>query len=151
MWSLALHTLAASLLLVQCPPSDAALGAAPSDFGVTQSATRARILSAAATTYSVNETTLPGGTVIREYVARGGNVFAVSWNGPFMPDLRTLLGRHFDTLTSETAKSPKAGHNQVHIVRPEVVIVSGGHMRAYAGRAWIESDFPPGITAVDID
>ncbi|HZV65712.1 MAG TPA: DUF2844 domain-containing protein [Telluria sp.] len=147
-----MRMLTAGLLLAPCAPGHASLGAAPSDFGVTRSATRARILAAAAaTSYSVNETTLPSGTVIREYVASGGNVFAVSWNGPLMPDLRTLLGRHFDTLTSETAKSPKAGHNRVHIVRPEVVIVSGGHMRAYTGRAWIANDFPPGITAADID
>lgn len=145
-----MRMLAAGLLLAPCTPGHASLGAAPSDFGVTHGATRARIL-APATSYSVNETTLPSGTVIREYVARGGNVFAVSWNGPLMPDLRTLLGRHFDTLSSETAKSPKAGHNRVNIVRPEVVIVSGGHMRAYAGRAWIAGDFPSGITAADIN
>ena len=138
-------------LWTQCAASHAALGAAPTDFGIAQAGLKARILAFATSNYSVNETTLESGTLVREYVNRNGVVFAVSWKGPFLPDLRALLGKHFDTLTSETAKKPKAGHSQVSIARPDVVIVSRGHMRAYAGRAWMESEFPAGFAAANID
>ena len=138
-------------LWAQCAAGHAALGAAPTDFGIAQTGVKARVLAFATSNFNVNETTLESGTLVREYVNRNGVVFAVSWKGPFLPDLRTLLGSHFDTLTSETAKKTKAGHSQVNIARPEVVIVSRGHMRSYAGSAWMESEFPAGFSAANID
>ena len=144
-------TFALLWLWMQCAATHAALGATPTDFGIAQAGLKARVLAFATSNYKVNETTLESGTLVREYVNRNGVVFAVSWTGPFLPDLRTLLGNHFVTLTSETAKKPKAGHSQVNIARPEVVIVSRGHMRAYAGRAWMESEFPAGFSATNID
>jgi hypothetical protein len=151
-------------LMSLCASSQAALGSAPSSFSG-KTALKARSLAAAtsagggstggsavAAAYTVNETTLDGGTVVREYVGSSdGNVFAVSWNGPFMPDLRTLLGSHFATLTSAAAARPKAGHSQLSVKDGDVVIVSGGHMRAYAGRAWIVSALPAGVSADEIE
>lgn len=135
-----------------CPTAGAALGGAPTDFGVKDSGRQTRVLSAdkAAANYRINESTLSSGTVVREYVAANGVVFAVSWVGPFMPDLQALLGKHVDTLNAEAAKKPRAGNSQVSINRPDVVIHSGGHMRAYEGRAWVASEFPSGFTADDI-
>ena len=100
----------------------------------------------------MSETTLDSGTVVREYVGSSdGTVFAVSWSGAFMPDLRTLLGSHFATLTSAAAARPTAGHSQLSIKDSDVVIVSGGHMRAYAGRAWIISALPAGVSTDEIE
>ena len=141
----------ALILFMQCASGYAALGAAPTDFGTHQNASKARMLASAAGTYQVQETTLANGTVIREYVTRTGTVFAVSWHGPFLPDFRTLLGAHFDTMKSEAAKTPKAGHSQMNITRPELVIVSGGHMRAYVGRAWLVGQLPAQFNVDDID
>jgi uncharacterized iron-regulated protein len=151
------------VLATQCASSYAALGGAPSQFNATQSTVKARSLAAvsagasttstasSATTYSVSESTLAGGTVVREYATSAGVVFAVSWTGPQMPDLRTLLGEHFATMSNEAAKTSKAGHSQLRVVNPEVVIVSGGHMRAYKGRAWIPAQLPAGFTAANIE
>ncbi len=52
-------------------------------------------------TYSVNEAILPTGTRIQQYVSKAGKVFAVTWNGPFMPDLRQLMGSYFDTMIAD--------------------------------------------------
>ena len=82
---------------------------------------------------------------MREYVDADGVVFAVTWNGPFLPDLRELLGQHFATLRNESARQPKAGRGQVRVAQPDVTIESGGHMRAYTGRAWINSRLPAGF------
>lgn len=155
----ALAPIAFLSLMSLCASSQAALGSAPSAFSG-KTALKARSLaaassagsSAAAAAYTVNETMLDSGTVVREYVGSGdGNVFAVSWNGPFIPDLRTLLGSHFATLTSAAAARPKAGHSQLSVKDGDVVIVSGGHMRAYAGRAWIVSALPAGVSADEIE
>jgi hypothetical protein len=140
------------ILISRCACSYAALGSVPSDFGVQQTGVKARSLAAAGGTYHINESTLDSGTVVREYVAAStGTVFAVSWSGPLMPDLRTLLGASFTTLTTEAAKKPKAGHSQLYIAGQDLVIVSGGHMRAYTGRAWITSQLPAGVSAADIE
>src|SRR5262245_31252612 len=42
--------------------------------------------------YAVHEITAPNGTVVREYVSSGGRVFGIAWDGPFMPNIRQLLG-----------------------------------------------------------
>ena len=146
-------------LMSLCASSQAALGSVPSSFSG-KTAVKARSLAAAssaggstaAVAYTIKETTLDDGTVVREYVGSSdGNVFAVSWNGPFMPDLRTLLGSHFATLTSAAAARPTAGHSQLSVKDGDVVIVSGGHMRAYAGRAWIVSALPSGVSHDEIE
>lgn len=150
-------TLILTLLLLQSTAAYAALGSAPSNFGGTQPARLSahRLVatgaSAAATNYTVSETTLDSGTVVREYVAASGSVFAVSWSGPFVPDLRTLLGAHFDTMTQQAAKTPHAGHTQFTLNQSDVVIESGGHMRAYVGRAWIPGQLPAGFATADIN
>ena len=152
----ALLGLAGLALALASPPSFASLGAAPSTFANATDARQARLLAAnrgagtSGAACAVNVATLPGGTVVREYVA-DGVVFAVSWKGPFLPDLRTLLGRHFATLTAEASAHAKAGRAQLHIARPDVTIESTGHMRAHAGRAWVASLLPAGFDTDDIE
>jgi hypothetical protein len=105
---------------------------------------------AAAPLYTVHSLSTPQGVHVREYLSRSGVVFAVCWDGPFMPNLRQLLGVHFVTLKSELARTPRAGHSQVHIVRPEVVIESTGHMRSFRGSALIPAAVPAGVSAAEI-
>lgn len=142
-------------LAAQCAGSYAALGGAPSTFGNAPAAFKARSLAAtsatAAASYNVAESTLDSGTVVREYTSSAGVVFAVSWRGQTIPDLRTLLGGYFGTLTDAAAKQPKAGKSQLAVNGDDIVIVSGGHMRAYTGRAWVPSALPAGFTAANID
>lgn len=145
-----------AFLLACAVPCHASLGKAPSDFGGV-AARQAKSLAAtgatstATATYNVNTTTLASGTVVREYVATSGVVFAVSWTGPFLPDLRTLLGDQFTTLTTASARHAKAGHNRVNVAGSDVTIESGGHMRAYKGRAWINSLLPAGFDTDGIE
>lgn len=151
----ALRTLVTSVLLPAAALSHASLGSAPSTFpdAAGSRVVRAHALAAGnggAASYNVSTTVLTGGTTVHEYAGADGTVFAVSWNGPFLPNLRTLLGEQFQTLTSESAKHPKAGRGQLHIVHPDVTIESTGHMRAYAGRAWINAKLPAGFSTQDI-
>ncbi|WP_426113474.1 DUF2844 domain-containing protein [Massilia sp. PWRC2] len=148
--SVLLSDLAVVTALATAPCAHAALGSVPSD--LSNGARTARQLSALAAAsagpvsaaYSVSETTLESGTVVREYVGASGAVFAVSWSGPFLPDLRTLLGERFVTLTAATAAGQQRGRGHVGVASADVVIESGGHMRAWSGRAWLPGALPAG-------
>jgi hypothetical protein len=126
----------------------AALGAAPADFGAQALATRSNTLSTAtAARYTVLETRLDSGTTIHEYLNTNGTVFAVSWSGPFMPDLKELLGVHFETMKDHAARRQDSRRSRLALRGHDVVIVSTGHMRALEGRAWLPSRLPAGFDA----
>lgn len=99
--------------------------------------------------YRVHEIQLPSGTLLREYASLDGTVFAVTWHGPFMPNLRQTLGRYFD----EYATAPKSlhtDHNHLQIKLDDLVVQSSGHMRAYTGRAYLPQAIPDGVTLGDL-
>ena len=97
--------------------------------------------------YTVHESTLPTGTVVRQYASPAGTVFAVAWQGPYMPDLRQLLGASFNTMLTMQARARHAGHPTVDIGTDKLVIQSRGHMRAFVGRAYLPQNMPAGVTA----
>jgi hypothetical protein len=97
------------------------------------------------TSYRVHEIQLPSGTVMREFVAPNGNVFAVTWQGPTRPDLRQALGQYFDAFSS-APRSKFADRRHVQIQQGDLVLQSGGHMRALRGRAYLLSAIPSGVT-----
>ena len=135
-----------ALLLAYVGGSYAALGGLPEQFN-TEATT---VVSTVMSNYVRRDTTLATGTHVREYVSDSGIVFAVTWDGPFLPNLKALLGKHFDTMRAESAKKPGAGRSHLAMDSPEIVINSGGHMRAYEGSAWIPAEFPSGFTADDM-
>jgi hypothetical protein len=102
--------------------------------------------------HTVHEIRVPGGTVIKEYVSPGGTVFGISWQGPFRPDLRQLLGDYFDEFqeASRAAKRRGAGRGPLSMDTPELVVHLGGHPRAFFGRAYVPGLLPPGVAAKDI-
>lgn len=96
--------------------------------------------------YTVQEIVLPSGTRVRQYVSNAGVVFAVSWSGPFMPDLRQLLGPHFAALVAAQASGGHAGQRFIGVHQSGLVIESGGHPRSFAGRAYLPGAMPAGVT-----
>jgi hypothetical protein len=87
---------------------------------------------------------LPSGTVVREYVLRGGKVFAIVWAGPQLPSLRNLLGSYFDPYVSSPRERP-AQHNLRIVATPDWVVQSAGHPQAFIGRAWLPTQLPKGF------
>jgi len=112
-------------------------------------AKHARLLPALGN-YEVREMTLPTGTVVREYESMEGVVFAVAWSGPFMPDLRQLMGPHFDTMLARQAGKVHTGSRVVSQHEADLVVESGGHPRSFFGRAYLPGKVPPGVSAKDI-
>lgn len=129
----------------------AGLGGQPANPGP-----RARVAHAGAgatapvAAYTDLERQLESGTVIHEYLDASGVVFAVSWSGPYIPDLKELLGVHFDAMVEHAGKTARAGRSQLVLKRSDLVIVSGGHMGAFQGRAWLPAQLPAGFTPGDI-
>jgi hypothetical protein len=99
--------------------------------------------------YRVHEIQLPSGTVLREFAGVGGNVFAVAWSGPAIPDLRQALGRYFDVYVT-AAQARQGGRRHLRIEQSEFVMQSSGHMRAFSGRAYLPQGLPAGISAEEI-
>ena len=137
------------LLLAYAGLGHAELGGRPEQFDAEGSTAQSNVTSAGAA-YLTRDTTLATGTRVREYISDGGVVFALTWEGPILPDLKALLGKHFDAMVAESARMPRAGRSHIAVSGPEVVIHSGGHMRAFEGSAWIPGQLPAGFTADDV-
>jgi hypothetical protein len=87
---------------------------------------------------------------VRQYLSANGIVFAVTWSGPFKPDLRQLLGPHFDTMIARQSGTPHAGHPFTHLHENKLVIESRGHPRSFRGRAYLPDAIPAGVSPQDI-
>lgn len=92
--------------------------------------------------YSVRLMTMPSGTLVREYVAPNGTVFGVAWQGPTLPDLKTMLGASFDQYVAATAT--RRG-TPLEVSGSDLVVFSGGHLRAFAGYAYLPQAVPAGV------
>lgn len=99
--------------------------------------------------YRVHEITTPSGTVVREFVSSAGDVFAVAWTGPMMPNLRQTLGKYFDSYVA-AAQLKKANRRRVDVHEDNLIVEAGGHMRAYSGRAYLPQAVPSGVNIGDL-
>jgi hypothetical protein len=99
--------------------------------------------------YRVHEVQLPSGTLLREFVAQNGNVFAVAWTGPTRPDLRQALGQYFEPYAS-APRAKYSDRRHVQIQQGDLVVQAGGHMRALSGRAYLQSAIPSGVNLGDL-
>lgn len=94
--------------------------------------------------YTVYEIRMSSGVVIREYMSPAGNVFAVTWRGPWMPDLRRLLGRYFEVF-QRAERGQHARRRPFVVDAPDFVLHSSGRMRAFFGEAHVPSLVPAGV------
>jgi len=130
------------------PPAHATLGADISSVETDRQQMKGQLRVTSAAGYVVHEIQTPTGTVVREYVTAAGRVFAVSWRGPMMPDLRQTLGDSFQQYEN-AARAPHAMRRQLNIDHPDLVVRSSGRMRAYSGYAYLPALMPQGFTADD--
>ena len=132
-----------AMLLLVPAISLGALGATEASVEVDRVQFEARRSAQPTQFYTVHELTTPN-NIVREFVAPNGLVFAVTWQGPLLPDLRTLLGRHFEALRgSNRTRSP--AHSKLLLESPDLVIYSEGRLRAFSGRAYLPQLVPAGV------
>jgi hypothetical protein len=126
-------------------PAWAHLGGDVASVQADTAALGAQIRTTPTVQYDVHEISNDG-LVVHEYTTRQGQVFAVTWQGPFKPDLHQLLGGYFARLQSAT-NQPRSGSHQIfELSRPDLVVVSTGHMRAFQGLAYIPALLPVGVS-----
>jgi hypothetical protein len=142
-WVLALLIQAFSL------PALAALGGDLSSVESDQLKMKGMLRTTVASAYTVHEIQVPSGTIVREYVTPAGKVFAVTWRGPRVPDLRQTLGTYFTEFT-QAARPLHPNHTHFEVADAGFVLQSAGHMRAYSGRAYIPQLLPQNVTVTDI-
>jgi len=142
-----------ALLVLGMPsPVCATLGGSLESLQDDQIHLQAKVRNTVVGRYTIHEMTTPTGTVVREYVSPTGRVFGVSWQGPFIPDMRQLLGEYFEQY-SQAAKGQRerhVGRAPLDIQEPRLVVQTTGHMRAYSGRAYDPGLLPAGVSDHDI-
>ncbi|MCA8318588.1 DUF2844 domain-containing protein [Burkholderia cepacia] len=106
------------------------------------------------TNYSVRQTNLLGGTILREYIDQYNTVFAVAWEGPNVPDLSSLFGIYFNEYqkalqnyqaTCERSNYRTCPRGVVNLQLNDFVSHQGGHMLSFYGQAWLPDYLPTGV------
>jgi uncharacterized protein DUF2844 len=148
-WALlGLSSLLSVLLL--CLPAFAVLGEDVSTVRADGARMKSAIQFLPASSYSIHAMRAATGTVVREFVSPGGEVFGVAWQGPYLPDLRQLLGEHFEEYMRAAQNPARVRSRMMHLEIEDMVFESGGHMRFFVGRAYLRSKLPDGVTSNDV-
>lgn len=127
----------------------ATLGGDVASIQADQSAMNASLQITAEKGYAIHGLRTQAGLAVREYLSEAGQVFAVAWRGPTLPDLRQLLGNYYAAFTA-AAQAQRSGHGHLVIHRDDLVVESSGHMRAFFGRAYLPQQLPPGVKLSEI-
>jgi len=140
------------VLMAFCLPAVAALGgdlaSVQADTAHMKGAVKIQQLEA----YSVHEITDAHRTVVREYVSADGKVFGVAWQGPFLPDMKQILGSYLQQFSAgvEEHHVKNVGRRPLSIHQPGLVVETSGHVRAYYGRAFVPGLVPQGVDAGEV-
>jgi hypothetical protein len=100
--------------------------------------------------YDVHELATSTGSTVREFVGGDGKVFAVSWSGGWRPNLRDIMGTHYDRFISGTRGRLRA-RGPVRIELPGMVVFMGGYLRTFFGHVYLTDQLPAGFAAPGIE
>jgi len=102
--------------------------------------------------FTVHEVQSSSGTTIREYMSSTGTVFAVAWEGPWLPNLRQILGPYFENYQRavQSGSANRRARGSFKIDLPDVVVQMSGHPRAFSGRAYVPRLMPQRVQAESI-
>jgi Protein of unknown function (DUF2844) len=141
-----------SLVLAACPFAStlAGLGGDASSVEADRASLKGTERVTSAPTFVVHQITTAGGLQVHEYLSLGGKVFAVSWRGPGIPDLRQMLGSYYGEF-AQVASAPHYDHHHLSVETPDVIVQSGGHTRSFFGLAWVPSLLPKNFSVDQIN
>lgn len=147
-----LIAVAAVVIVASAVPARASLGGDVTSIQADQVHMQGTRRTMAAASYTVHEIQGANGTVVREFVSSDGKVFAVAWHGPWMPDMRQLLGTYFDQFVQarQSESNVRLARRPLKVEQPGLVVENGGHLRAFSGRAYAPDMLPAGVTVGDI-
>jgi len=135
-------SLSAFLVALDVAPSAwAALGDDVSAIATDQARMKASLQVFQRKSFAIHEMGLPTGTTLRQYVSDAGKVFAVSWSGGFRPNLRDVMGVHYDRYIAGT-RGRRVARGPVRIELPGMVVVMGGRGRNFFGHVYLTDLLP---------
>jgi Protein of unknown function (DUF2844) len=145
---------AASILDLSARPAHAGLGATTASIEPDRASMKGQLRSRSGAGYSVEEISTTGG-LVREFVSPAGVVFAVSWNGSSMPNLRQAFGTYYTQFQAavqarRAQQPPLRGHNHLEIHTSSLVVHAMGHMRQYFGVAYVPALMPTNVSVSDL-
>jgi len=102
--------------------------------------------------FTVHEIQAATGVAVKEFISPAGTVFAVTWQGPFHPDLHQLLGAYYGQYmqAAQAQRAARHGRGPLFIQQPGLVVQISGHMRSFFGRAYVPQMMPSGVRPEDL-
>jgi hypothetical protein len=136
-----IRTALCSLVLGACPftAAVAALGGDATSVEADRVSLKGAVRVTPEANFAVHEIT-GNGLVVHEYLS-DGKVFAVSWRGPGIPDLKQMLGSYYAQF-AQAASAPHYNRHHLDVATPQVIVQSSGHTRSFFGRAWVPALLP---------
>lgn len=134
-------------LLISTVPAWAVLGQSVESVRSDQAYLKGQLRSTALQGFSVQQINSADGTVVKEFVSPAGKVFGISWTGPTMPNLAQLLGTTYFEQFQQAHRSAARRRGPVTVQTDQLVVESGGHMRAFHGRAYVPGLLPGNLSA----
>ena len=95
--------------------------------------------------YDVHQIVSSTGITVREYATHAGRIFAVTWTGSQVPDLKNLLGSYFERYVS-LARTHRMGHHVLSVNTPDLVMTSIRVQRTAVGQAYVPALMPSGVS-----
>jgi hypothetical protein len=129
--------------------ADAALGDDAPSIALDQKRMQAKLQVLDRGSYAIHELQLPTGARVREFVGNSGKVFGVSWSGGWRPNLRDILGAHYERFL-EGMRGRRATRGPVRIALPGMVVIMAGHQRSFFGQVCLLDMLPPGLQPEDV-
>ena len=146
-WLLGLCTLVSAMQLSPC--ARAALGEDEASVAQDRVRLQAKVQIQRRSNYQVHDLALPTGASLREYVDLNGKVFAVAWSGGSRPNLRDVMGAHYDRYIAAT-RGQRRARGPVRVELPGMVVLMGGYLRTFWGQVYLTDQLPAGVTAEDL-
>jgi len=120
----------------------AELGGVAASISAEQKQFNSQLTSTQQNGYLVYTQTLTSGTIVQEYIAPSGIIFAISWSGPSLPNIQAIFGNYYANYLSAAEKSRRS----IYTSSESLVIQSTGMMGAFQGFAFLPKLAPTGFT-----
>jgi hypothetical protein len=136
--------------LAVSPASRAALGGDVASVAHDREALRASDVVTSTVLYDLHEAQTPAGVRVRQYVDRAsGKVFALTWQGPQLPDVNTLLGSYASRYQA-AAKEHHGSHHVLTIDDPDLKVSVLRLQRGWQGDAYLPNAIPQGVDRAEL-
>ena len=100
--------------------------------------------------YDIHELATSASSAVREFVGQNGKIFAVSWSGGWRPNLRDIMGTHYDRYI-EATRGQRRARGPVRIELPGMVVFMGGYLRTFWGHVYLTDQLPEGFTPQELE